>query len=385
MARALNLLVVASTPIGFLGGQTAHINDLTRGLREAGHSVEHVSQAEVSPANALWLIHRPSYALDAAYPGLGRLWAYPALERAVAAHVRRVAKRFKPDIVLAQDPIGAHAARRALGPNVPMVLTVHGYLVMEHLADGNLRAGRVQDWLQRKEDESYRMADQVVAVDTRIRDHVVARGKDPARVTVMLNFLDTERFSPGPPADDPWPGKRVVLCPRRIVPKNGVRYAVEAAAHLGAPYHVVVAGDGPERAAVEAIRPANCEILGAVPHERLPALLRRADVVVVPSVHEKGVEEATSIAALEAMACARPLVVSAIGGLKELVRHEENGLLVPERDPQAIAAAVRRLVEDKPLAERVARNARDDIVRNYSLQARVQDFLRVVERARQRA
>jgi glycosyltransferase involved in cell wall biosynthesis len=142
-----------------------------------------------------------------------------------------------------------------------------------------------------------------------------------------------------------------------------------------------VAGDGPQRAELEAMRPPHCDLVGPVQHKDLPALLRRADVVLVPSVHEKGVEEATSIAALEAMACARPVVASSIGGLKELLRDGENGLLVPERDADAIAAAVRRLVDDPALARRLGEQARADVLARFSLQARTEDYLRVVEKA----
>lgn len=381
MAAPLKLLFVASTPIGFLGGQTAHIMDLTRGLRAAGHEVEHASQADVSPANALWLIHRPSYALDMMSPGWGRRWSYPMLERAVARHVKRKAETFQPDVVLAQDPIALHAVKLALGDKVPIVLTVHGYLVMEHLADGNLQPGRTQDWLQKREDDAYKGADQLVAVDTRIKDHIVARGGDGARTHVMLNFVDTERFSPGP-KDERWPGKTVAVVPRRLVAKNGVRYAAEAAGKMGDGFVVAVAGDGPERPLIESMKPANCEMLGVVGHDKLPALLRRADAVLVPSVHEKGVEEATSIAALEGMACGRPTVASAIGGLREIIKDGDTGLLVPERDAEAIARAVRRLRDDPALAERLGRRAREDIVARFSLDARVKDYLAIIEKAR---
>lgn len=372
----MKLLFVASTPFPHLGGQSTHIADLTRGLRARGHEVLHVSQTDLGARAALWGVHRPSYALDKLQRGLGRRWSYPVLEALLARKVKAVGK---VDAILAQDPIGWHAAKRGARAGTPVLLTAHGYLVMEHLADRTLQPGRTADWLQRKEDAAYRGADAVVTVDTRIREHILARGGSPEKVTTLINFVDTEVFSPGPP-DARWPGRRVVACPRRLVAKNGVRYAVEAAAALGEPFTVVVAGNGPQQAELEAIRPPNCEMLGPLQHKDLPALLRRADVALVPSVHEKGVEEATSIAALEAMSCARPVVASSIGGLKELIRDGHNGLLVPERDPQAIAAAVRRLADDPALAKRLGEQARADVLAMYSLQARTEDYLRVIER-----
>lgn len=380
----MRLAFVASTPYPHLGGQSTHIADLTRGLRAAGHEIHHVSQADIAPAVAKNAVHRPAYALDKAIVGAGRRWSYPLLERLLASKVRALADRVPLDAVLAQDPIALLAVRRALGRRVPVLLTVHGYLVMEHLADGNLKPGGIADWLQGREDAAYLDADAVVTVDTRIKDHLLARGVDAGRITVLLNFVDTERFSPGPP-DGRWPGRFVVAVPRRLVAKNGVKYAVEAAGRLGDPFLVVVAGDGPQRAELEAMRPVACEMLGPLAHDALPGLLRRADVVAVPSVHEKGVEEATSIAALEAMAAGRPVVASAIGGLKELIRDDENGLLVPERDADALASAVRRLREDPALARRLAERARRDVLDRFSLGARVQDYVAAIEKARRAA
>lgn len=376
----MRLAFAASAPFPHLGGQSTHIADLTRGLRARGHEVAHVSQADLGDAFARWAIHRPSYALDKLSTGLGRRWSYPLLEALLARRLRTLGK---VDAVLAQDPIAWHAAKRAMPARTPVLLTAHGYLVMEHLADRTLQPGATADWLQGKEDAAYRGADAIVTVDTRIKEHVLSRGADPSRVTVLVNFVDTDVFSPGVP-DARWPGRKVLACPRRLVPKNGVRYAVESAARLGDPFTVVIAGDGPERGMLEAAKPPNCDMIGPVKHQDLPALLRRADVVLVPSVNEQGVEEATSIAALEAMSCARPVVASSIGGLKELIRDGENGILIPQRDADAIAGAVRRLAADPALAERLGRRAREDVLQRYSLMARVDDYLRVVREARGR-
>lgn len=378
----MRLVFVATTRFPHLGGQSTHIADLTRGLRDAGHEVEHVSLADLGDAFVKWAVFRPGYALDRLSMGLRLKWTAPVMETLLARKLREKAGRRPFDAVLAQDPLAWHAARKAFGTGVPITLTAHGYLVQEHLADRTLRGGgSVEAWLWGKEVSAYKGADQIVTVDTRIKDHVLAHGGDPARVTVLKNFVDTERFSPGAPSKDPWPGKKVVLCPRRLVPKNGVRYAALAAKPLGDPYLVVIPGDGPERASIEAESPPNSVILGAVPHAELPDMLRRADAVAIPSVTEQGVQEATSISALEGMAVGKPVVASAIGGLKELIRDGENGLLVPERDVAALAAALRRVVEDKALGERLGRAAREDVLRQYSLQARTADYVAIVERA----
>ena len=96
---------------------------------------------------------------------------------------------------------------------------------------------------------------------------------------------------------------------------------------------------GPERNALEARAGENVAFLGFV--EDVPALLRQVAIVVVPSR-----SEGLGLSALEAMAADRPVVASSVGGLREVVVHGETGLLVPPEDPDALADALKSLLDD---------------------------------------
>jgi glycosyltransferase involved in cell wall biosynthesis len=85
------------------------------------------------------------------------------------------------------------------------------------------------------------------------------------------------------------------------------------------------------------------ELLGAVPREQVPALMRSADVVACCPWYEP-----FGLVAVEAMACGVPVVASAVGGLAETVVHDVTGVHVPPRDPQRIAAALAPLLRDEP-------------------------------------
>ncbi len=124
-----------------------------------------------------------------------------------------------------------------------------------------------------------------------------------------------------------------VLYAGRLSPEKGVLELVEAAAGL----NLVVAGDGPLRARVPQAR-------GFVPPGELQRLYARAAVVVCPSRRE-----GFGVACLEAMAHARPVVASGVGGLNDLVVHGQTGLLVPPRDPEALRTALERLLGDREL------------------------------------
>src|SRR5205807_9332006 len=86
----------------------------------------------------------------------------------------------------------------------------------------------------------------------------------------------------------------------------------------------------------------------------------------VPSVVVAGVEEATSILMLEAMACGKPVIASRIGGLSEVIEHCRTGLLVPPEDSDALAASVVTTLSDPVLGRKLGAEARDFVVRGHS-------------------
>jgi glycosyltransferase involved in cell wall biosynthesis len=94
-----------------------------------------------------------------------------------------------------------------------------------------------------------------------------------------------------------------------------------------------------------------------------------ADAIVIPSVLSAGVEEATSLSMLEGMACGKPVIVTAVGGLKETVRDGATGLIVPPADPPAIAAAALRLLSDPELRARIGVSARKYVEDHHSYTA----------------
>jgi glycosyltransferase involved in cell wall biosynthesis len=115
-----------------------------------------------------------------------------------------------------------------------------------------------------------------------------------------------------------------------------------AAAGAGGPgWAGVMVGDGPLAADLAAAHPS-LDQRGAVPADQVPAWLRAVDVVVVPSRREP-----LGLAAVEALASGTPVVASSVGGLLDVVRDGENGLLIPPDDPAALAAALRRLGDAK--------------------------------------
>jgi glycosyltransferase involved in cell wall biosynthesis len=209
-----------------------------------------------------------------------------------------------------------------------------------------------------------RLVDRYIAVSHDVARRMTDTLRTPAaRVRVIHNGIDLAPFLDSGPgragaraalgiAD----GAPCVVTAARLDAQKGLLHLVEAARAVpGAVF--LIAGDGPERAAVEAAaRRSGVEervrLLG--PRDDVPALLAACDIFVLPSLFE-----GAPLAILEAMATARPVVASRIGGVDELVLDGVTGLLVPPADPAALAAAILRLTASPELRVRLGDAARE--------------------------
>jgi glycosyltransferase involved in cell wall biosynthesis len=197
------------------------------------------------------------------------------------------------------------------------------------------------------------------------------------RVEALTNGVDTDSFAPreGPLGQA---GPPRVIVPRRLVPKNGVETFVRAFPGVRGRIpgvRALVAGDGPERTRLESLSRElgvanDVEFIGASPHERMPELFAQAQVAVLPSLME-----ATSVAALEAMACGIPVVASDVGGLPEIV-DASVGALVPPGDPSALADAIVAVLTD-PGRSAKGRLARERVVAKWSNDRLVERHLEI--------
>ncbi|HEY5998740.1 MAG TPA: glycosyltransferase family 4 protein, partial [bacterium] len=197
-----------------------------------------------------------------------------------------------------------------------------------------------------------RRADAVVALGGELRGQLLAAGICPERLVTIPNAVDTALFHPGAPG----PREGIVFV-GRLVAGKGLGVLVEAIRLLrvgGIDARITVFGDGPERprledAAREAAVADLFDLRGARPRAEIAAALQGAAAFVLPSR-----EEGMSNALLEAMASGCPAVASDIEANRELLADGESGLLAPVEDAAALAAALRRLLGDRRLGERLA-------------------------------
>jgi len=204
-----------------------------------------------------------------------------------------------------------------------------------------------------------RLLRRAVAISPAVARRLQRAGVPPSRVRVIWSAVDPAALAPSAPRDRlrrGWgvgPETTLVLVAANLVRRKGVDVLLRALAapELPAEARLWVAGDGPERAALEAMATSlgvadRVRFLGR--RDDVPDLLEACDVFALPSRRE-----GLGVAALEAMARARPVVASRVGGLAETVVAGETGLLVPPDDPPALAGALARLVVDPPLRRRL--------------------------------
>jgi glycosyltransferase involved in cell wall biosynthesis len=215
-------------------------------------------------------------------------------------------------------------------------------------------------------------------------------------VTVVPYGVDLQRFTPRSNGAQPQSGVNLPLSvgtergpgdevsplfigtTARLSPEKGLSYLVDAFARLRERYgervRLCIAGEGPERSALEQqidrLRLGEAvELAGWLEHDEVPAFLQRLDVFTLPSTWE-----GFGVSAVEASACGLPVVASNIHGIPDAVLDGTTGLLVPPRDPTALAKALGRLIDDPSLRSRLGEAGRAFVARNYDWRQNVRQM-----------
>ena len=255
---------------------------------------------------------------------------------------------------LAVLPVGATAARLH---HLPLVLTIH--MSLRHtLAVSDLRSsvfktlgGPIERWGEHS-------AEAVLVISPRLHRLLLSEGVEEDRLHLIPPGVNPSLFEG--PFEDPFSGvgRPRILLVGRLAPQKGVSTLVEAAGLLKDPSaKVLLVGDGSERPKLE--REAKrigvgdrVRFEGFVAHERRPAALVHADLLVLPSLYEE-----LGTVLLEAMQAGLPVVASKTGGIPDVIEDGVNGMLVLPGEPEALARAIDRFLADRDLARRLSEGA----------------------------
>ncbi len=352
-----------------LGGGETHLLAIAAACRDAGMGVHVVCEAGRDLEAAA---RREGYGvLGVRFRGTASL--------AAVARVRAYMRGRDVRIVHSGGVLSNFVARTAvIGLPVRVVTTVQ----VELDAAAHTRAGSGGVWLRRTVEGASRTGTDVfVAVSDAIARGLVIAGVPADRVTVVHNGVDADALDRAAAAEAPagLPGTRpLVGCVARLERVKGVDLFVRVAGVLSRDRPDVsfaVVGDGSQRAELETASrdeglAGRLAFLGVVA-SAAPALAR-FDVCVVPSR-----SEGLPMVVLEAMALARPVVATAVGGIPEAVDDGATGILVRPEDPEALAAAIGSLLDDRERASAMGRAGRERVGARFSADEQRRRYLEI--------
>lgn len=360
------------------GGQNVYVAALSRALAARGHLIDVYTRrdddtlpARTQLCDGVTVVHVPAGPV-AAIPKDELLPWMPAFGQWMARDWMHEywTTRSWPDVVHSHFWMSGLAAVHAVrevegsaGRRIPIVHTFHALGSVKRRMQGvddTSPSGRID-----AERELARSADTVIVTCQDEVGELTAMGAAPATAQIVPCGVELEHFRPFGPLSLPpglpavRPGHHRLLSIGRLVERKGVDTVIEALAGLP-DTHLVIAG-GPSATALGADPEANrlhglarqlgvadrVHLLGRVSRTQLPSLLRWSDVVVATPWYEP-----FGMVPLEAMACSRPVVASAVGGILDTVVPGVTGMLVPPRDPAALTEVLRVLLAD-PARQRV--------------------------------
>ena len=342
------------------------------GLRESGHRAALVAHPDGE------LRRRAQEGLE-----LIPIASRSEMDLAAAWRLARVLRRLEPDVIHAHDPHAVAMAALALSMSTSVRTPRAPALVAARRVDFHLKSNSFSRW-------KYRQVDCFVAASEAIRQMLVADGVSADRTATVHEGIDLQHVEAAPPVnvhETFWlPHEApVVGNVAALVPHKGQRYLIEAAHRVVQEIpdaRFIVLGEGELRAPLE--RQVQEHHLGK--HVLLPGFrtdvlgcMKSFDVFAMSSV-----TEGLGTSLLDAMACERAIVATRTGGIPEVVEDGVTGLLVPPRDAEALAKAIRTLLTDRALRERLGKAGLRRVRERFTVDRMVAATLRVYARLARR-
>jgi glycosyltransferase involved in cell wall biosynthesis len=400
MGRSLRIALLSYRSKPHSGGQGVYVRALSRELTELGHHVEVLSGqpypdldggVPLTPLPSLDLYREPD-PFRTPRPGEFRDWidvaewltmctaGFPeplTFSLRAARHLLPRADEF--DVVHDNQSLG-WGLLRLVRAGVPTVATVHHPVAIDRelelaAAPGLRRRLTLHRWyaFTGMQARVLRRLDAVTTVSESSRGDIEAHMGVPASgIEVIPVGIDPAEFTP-PPAGRARDPDSILVVTSADVPLKGLVHLLEALAKLRTerPARLTVVGSarpgGPAEAALDRLGLRDAvRFTGRVPERELVELLQRAAVVAIPSLYE-----GFSLPAIEAMACAAPLVTTDAGALPEVVG-TRAGLRVRAGDVGELTAALKLVLDSPALGEQLGRAGRRRVIENYTWRATAQ-------------
>jgi glycosyltransferase involved in cell wall biosynthesis len=355
----VNVLIVSGIWPPDVGGPASHAPEAAEQLRARGHAVEVVTMADAEPETEAYPVRWTSRRSPRGVRHVrSALEIARAARRADVAYATGLLVRSGFAAVLSRTPF---VMKLTSDPTFERALR-YG-LTSADLDEFQRTAGARVGTLRRTSDFALRRAAHLVVPSESLRQLALTWGVRPERITLLPNPVAAPELG----ARDELRRQYGLAGPTlifagRLAPQKSLDVALHALTRADG-VTLLIAGEGPDDAQLRAQADAlgldgRARFLGAQPRRTVFELLRAADAALLSSSWENFPHMA-----VEALAVGTPVVATSVGGVTEIVRDGENGLLVPPGDPEALAEAIRRYFADAALRERLTAAASPSVDR----------------------
>ncbi|WP_198508231.1 glycosyltransferase family 4 protein [Bacillus alkalisoli] len=251
--------------------------------------------------------------------------------------------------------------------NVPLIITIHSTEYGRSKVNGFI--GDIQHKINEIESLLLKKSDKIIVCSKGMLDEVCFIEEVKGKTTIIPNGIQIEEQNRSSSNPSYLEKKKVVLAIGRLVPEKGFQHLVQAAAIVSNQIEdvlFVLAGVGPMKKNLEKqVKRLGLEssflFVGYVKSAEKKALIQSSDVVVIPSLYEP-----FGIVAIEAMKERKPVIAASIGGLKSIIKHEHDGLLVECTNRNELAQAISRILHNEQESATFGEHAYEKVRIHYS-------------------
>lgn len=382
-----------------VGATQTRAYEMARGLTEAGHHVTMIAEVPNHPSGIVPPEYKGKLYERVDLDGIDviRVWvkASPVktLRTRMAFYLSYMLTATVAGVLLARGrynliyatspPLFVGGAGLALGflRRTPLVFEVRDLWPESAITLGEIRNPHAIALARRMEQACYRRARRIVLTTQEMKDHLAKQAVPISKMEVIRNGANTELFSFDPVARDRLRGelrlddKFVVIYAGLMGLAQALPSVLETAEHLQArdrDVHLLFVGDGPVKSDLltkaRNLRLNNVTFLPAQPREQVPAYLSAADAALIPLIRERLIGALPS-KMFDAMACERPVILSAEGEALSVIRQEQAGVSVAPEAPAQLCQAILALKQNPERARRYGQRGRQAVVERYSREA----------------
>jgi glycosyltransferase involved in cell wall biosynthesis len=302
--------------------------------------------------------------------------------------------RGKYQVVYATSPplfVGAAALILTYWRRIPFVFEVRDLWPESAIALGELQNPHAIRWATQLEEACYHRAKKIVVTTQEMVDYLMERGFSADKLALIRNGANSDLFQFDPVARQTIrrelqvQDKFVVVYAGLLGLAQGIESCLEAASLLNqetSNVHLLFIGEGPLKEILlekaKTLNLTNITFLAAQPREKIPGYLSAADAALVP-LTSKRLLGALPSKMFDAMACQRPILLSAAGEACHVLAQAEAGLIIPPENVSALVQGIKQLNNDFALCQKLGKNGRKAVVAHYSRQALAQQLVTILE------